>query len=142
MPCGSRWAALHSSVVYGILPNMRIHLLAPASFLALILVGPAVAQERLADLLDDPATRLSRPADRARVVARMAGIEANRRQNARARATLLGLPLRTELPNGRVQEIADFDGNQPLYFTTNNSNAAISTGANLLRTSPYSLSGA
>lgn len=69
-------------------------------------------------------------------------IENTRRENAHARAALLGLPLRSELPNGRVQEIADFDGDRPVYFTTDNANAAISTGANLLRTSPYSLTGA
>ena len=109
---------------------------------ALFFVGPATAQERLADILADPATQLSRPADRARVVARMKGIENTRRQNARARATLLGLPLRTVAANGRIQELADFEGNRPLYFTTNNLNAAISTGANLLRASPYSLNGA
>lgn len=112
-----------------------------ALFLIFALAGPVTAQERLADLLSDPAVQLSRPADRARVVARMAAIENTRRQNARARAALLGLPLRTESPNGRVQEIADFDGERPVYFTTHNVNAAISTGANLLRTSPYSLTG-
>lgn len=40
-----------------------------------------------------------------------------------------------------MQEIADFLDDQPLYLTTQNSAAAISTGANLLRPSPYSLSG-
>ena len=109
---------------------------------ALFFVGPATAQERLADILADPATQLSRPADRARVVARMKGNENARRKNARARATVLGLPLRTVTANGRIQELADFEGNRPLYFTTNNVNAAISTGANLLRVSPYSLNGA
>ena len=96
----------------------------------------------MADLLADPATNLSRPADRDRVVARMAGIENARRQNARARAAARGLPLRIIQPNGRIQEITDFSGDEPVYFTTENANAAISTGANLLRTSPYSLSGA
>ena len=108
-------------------------------FLLVALVHPMVAQESLSDLLSDPATQLSRPADRARVVKRMQEIETTRRQNVRARATLLGLPLRTELPNGRVNEIADFDGDRPLYLSTNNVNAAISSGANLLRTSPYTL---
>ena len=108
----------------------------------LVLVCPASAQERLADLLSDPAIQLSRPADRAQVVARLKGFENTRRQDARARAARQGLPLRTELPNGRVQEIADFNGDRPVYFTTHNVNAAISTGANLLRNSPDSLTGA
>jgi hypothetical protein len=121
---------------------MRFHPYAVAVLSALAFTSQLGAQETLSDLLDDPAVSLSRPADRARVVARMGEIEATRSQNARARATLLGLPLRTEQPNGRVQEVADFrsDG-RPLFRTTHNVNAAISTGADLLRTSPYSLSG-
>ena len=121
---------------------MRCRPFAATAFAFLLLACPAWAQQRLADLLSDPAIQLSRPVDRARVVARMGGIENTRRQNARARATLLGLPVRTQFPNGRVQEIADFNGERPLYLTTSNVNAAISTGANLLRTSPYALSGA
>ncbi len=120
---------------------MRINPSVIALLSALVFAGPVTAQERIADLLADPATQLSRPADRARVVARMAGIENARRQNARARATLLGLPLRTAAANGRIQEIANFEGDHPVYFTSHNVNAAISTGANLLRTSPYSLNG-
>ncbi len=98
--------------------------------------------ESLADLLADPAIRLAHPADRARVVARMAEIENARLQHARDRATAMGLPLRTTLANGRFQEIADIqpDG-RPLYRTTHNVNAAISTGADQLRVSPYSLNG-
>lgn len=121
---------------------MRVHLPALAILSALAFASQSGAQETLADLLADPAVSLSRPADRIRVVTRMGEIEANRRQNARDRATRLGLPLRAEQPGGRIQEIADFhaDG-RPLYRTTHNVNAAISTGANLLRPSPYSLSG-
>jgi hypothetical protein len=104
---------------------------------------PCHAQEpTLADLLADPAVELSRPDDRARVVARLAGIENTRRTNAHARAAQLRLPLRTVFANGRIQELADFDAQgQPLYLATDNANAAISTGANLLRTSPYALNG-
>ncbi|MEO7098770.1 MAG: MBG domain-containing protein [Luteolibacter sp.] len=121
---------------------MRFHPLAIAAVSALIFANRLAAQESLADLLADPTIEFSRPEDRAKVVARMEEIENTRRHNARDRATLLGLPLRTESPNGRVQELADFrpDG-RPLYRTTHNVNAAISTGANLLQTSPYSLSG-
>src|SRR6478752_6854573 len=121
---------------------MRPNPFALAAAAALIFAGSLAAQERLADLLADPATDISRAADRARVVERMSANENTRRQNARAKAAARGLPLRTELPNGRVQEIQDFDGERPIYFTTDNVNAAISTGANLLRTSPYSLTGA
>ncbi len=113
-----------------------------AGLVSLVLAFPLMAQERLADLLSDPTVRLSRPADRAKVVARLQKSDTQRRHNARARASLLGLPLRTVSPNGRIQEIADFNGDRPLYLTTQNVDAAISTGAALLWTSPYSLTGA
>jgi hypothetical protein len=120
---------------------MRPHPSVLAFCLALIASLQADAQDTLADLLADPAISLSRPDDRARIVARMAEIENTRRQNARAKAAAIGLPLRTVQPGGGVLEIADFAGGQPVYRITHNANAAISTGANLLRTSPYSLSG-
>lgn len=109
-------------------------------FFGLSLVG-LNAQERLADLLEAPGVDLSRADDRAAVVAKMAGIENQRRDRARAKAAATGLPLRVERADGRVMEIAEFDGPEPLYFTTHNANAAVSTGANLLRISPYNLSG-
>ncbi len=113
-----------------------------AGLVSLVFAFPLMAQERLADLLSDPTVRLSRPADRARVVARLQKSETKRRQNARDRASLLGLPLRTVSANGRIQEIADFQDGRPVYLTTQNVAAAISTGANRLWTSPYSLTGA
>ena len=121
---------------------MRFPFASLALFWALLLTSPLVGQGSLGDLLDDAVTQLSRPAERALVVARMAEIETTRRQSARARATRLGLPLRSVLPNGRVRELAAFDGARPLYYITDNSNAALSTGVNLLRTAPYSLTGA
>lgn len=101
----------------------------------------AGGQESLADLLQEPGTDLSRPVDRERVSARMAEIQAARRERARAKAMAAGLPVRREFPDGRVIEIESFDGPQPVYHATQNANAAISTGANLLRVSPYSLAG-
>lgn len=120
---------------------LRGHFFLLGTIWALVFAGQVAAAETLADLLADPATQLSRPLDRQRVVARMAEIEGARRQDARTRATLLGLPLRTVMSNGRIQEIAAFDGDRPRYFTTHNVNAAITTGANLLQSSPYTLSG-
>lgn len=102
---------------------------------------PATAQENLADLLQEPGMNLADDAARAQMVGRMARIENNRRDRAQAKAAAAGLPLRSELPNGRVIEIHSFDGPEPVYFTTHNVNAAISTGANLLQSSPYSLNG-
>lgn len=125
-----------------ILPlQMRIHPLLLAAVAVFASGGPLRAQDRLADLLDDPATRLERPADRARVVARMTVLEDTRRQATHDKAKLRNLALRSVLPNGRVQELLDFNGERPIYRTTDNANAAISTAANLLRPPPYSLSG-
>ena len=121
---------------------MRLHLPTSALLWTLLLASPLAGQDSLAELLDDPATQLARPADRARVVKRMAEIETARQQQARDRATQRGLPLRTMLGNGRIHELVAFDGERPRYFTTYNVNAAISTGANLLRAAPYALTGA
>ncbi len=110
----------------------------------LLLPGAALAQgqaqDSLADLLARPGTDLRDEASRKAVVDAVAAAHARRLADARQRATALGLPLRVKRPNGTTQEIADFDGNRPLYHTTHNANAAISTGANLVR-STYSVDG-
>jgi len=94
----------------------------------------------LADLLEATGD-LSVPGNREKVVQQMREIERSRRIETVAEAQKRGLPLRLEHPNGKVQELAGFENGQPLYFTTHNLNAAISTGANVLRLSPYSLQG-
>jgi len=101
---------------------------------------PAGAQESLADLLDQPGANLRDPAARARVVAWARQIEDQRRARAREQAAALGLPLRVRQPDGTVQEIVDFMDGEPVYFTTHNANAAISTAANLARSS-YAIDG-
>ena len=112
-----------------------------AIFLALVSTGITRSQETPADLLSDPTMDPSRPEDRAQLAARVGDLQSRRRENARAFATARGLPIRTVLPDGRIHELVDLEGEKPVYFTTHNANAAISTGANLLRTSPYTLSG-
>lgn len=72
----------------------------------------------------------------------MKTLDADRRNSVREKARQLGLPVRVERPDGTVQQLADFDGDRPIYFTTNNVQAAISTGAQLLQASPYGLDGA
>ena len=57
------------------------------------------------------------------------------------KADQLGIPVRIDAGGGKVSVLHDFRGDQPLYRTTNNRNAAISTGANLLQASPYGLDG-
>jgi subtilisin family serine protease len=72
----------------------------------------------------------------------MKALDEAERNAAIARARELGLPLRRELPDGRVEEVARLDENgQLLYRTTQNVNAAISTAANLVQAAPYNLTG-
>lgn len=95
----------------------------------------------VADVLEG--VDLSAPGERERVASEIRQIEERRRQAGIARAKELGLPERVENPDGTVREIAGVDENgQVLYFVTHNANAAISTGANLLQASPYTLDGA
>ena len=95
----------------------------------------------IADVLED--IDLSVPGAREKAVAEIQAMEEDRKLAGIARARELGLPLRTETPDGTIKEIAGLDENgEPLYFVTYNANAAISTGANLLQAAPYSLDGA
>ncbi len=94
-----------------------------------------------ADLLRD--ADLSDPAVRAFVVARMSEMQEERHEAALAKAERLGIPVRIEGPGRKVSVLYDFRGDRPLYRVTLNANAAISTGANLLRDqgAPYGLDG-
>ncbi len=94
----------------------------------------------IADILEG--IDLSAPGARERAVADIQALEQERKLAGIARAKEIGLPLRVESPDGTIKEIAGVDENgQPVYFITHNVNAAISTAANLLQASPYSLNG-
>jgi hypothetical protein len=85
---------------------------------------------------------MSDPETRAAVVAFMSNREEVRYQAVLAKAELLGIPVRLDGPGHKVSILYDFRGEEPLYRTTLNANAAISTGANLIRqTPPYNLDG-
>ena len=84
---------------------------------------------------------MSDPETRAAVVAFMSNREEVRYQAVLAKAELLGIPVRLDGPSHKVSILYDFRGEEPLYRTTLNANAAISSGANLLYPSPYSLNG-
>ncbi len=78
---------------------------------------------------------LSVPAERAAAVAQIRALQEARKQAAVARARQLGRAVRVERPDGTVQEVAELDeSGELLYLTTHNLSAAISTGADLLRT--------
>ncbi len=85
---------------------------------------------------------MSDPETRAAVVEFMSNREKIRYQAVLAKAKLLGIPVRLDGPGHKVSILYDFRGEEPLYRTTLNANAAISTGANLIRqTPPYNLDG-
>lgn len=99
-----------------------------------------ISSPTLADVLAETGD-LSVPANRARAVERMREIENGRRLAAVSEASRRGLPVRVERPDGTVQELVAFEEGRPVYFTTHNVNAAISTGARALQASPYGLAG-
>lgn len=111
-------------------PFLAIYLCA----LTLLALGTARGQETVADILSEPGINLSDPASRAATSIRIRELSENRRINAQNRAIARGLPTRITRPNGAIEEISDFDGEEPIYFTTHNATAAISTSANLTRT--------
>lgn len=103
--------------------------------------GSPPSASTVADVLIETGD-LSVPENRRRAVERIRGIETKRRSLAAAEARRRGLPLRVERPDGVVQELVAFENGRPVYFTTHNVNAAISSGAAALQTSVYGLSGA
>jgi len=81
------------------------------------------------------------PENRAAVVRELREINQAHRRRAIEQAHRLNLPVREELPDGRVRELMRWENGRPVYYVTYNANAAISTGANLLRTAPYQVDG-
>lgn len=77
------------------------------------------------------------------VVARMSEMEETRYESVLDKAKRLGIPERIDGPGHKVSILHSFDGDRPIYRTTQNVNAAISTGANLIRdgAAPYGLDG-
>jgi hypothetical protein len=84
---------------------------------------------------------LNDPQTRATVVAHMSEVEEARYEAVLQKAELLEIPVRVDGPGNKVSILYDFRGEEPVYRTTMNANAAISSGANLLYPSPYSLNG-
>ena len=84
---------------------------------------------------------MSDPEVRARKVAELHQLEENQKNAVIEKARELGIPLRKEGPGHKVSTLYDIRGDEPLYRSTLNANAAISTGATLLAPAPYSLDG-
>jgi subtilisin-like proprotein convertase family protein len=84
---------------------------------------------------------LSDPAQRAQAATEMAEAEDIRYRAVLAKAEELGIPVRVEGPGNKVSILHDIRPEGPLYRTTLNANAAISSAANLVYPAPYSLNG-
>jgi hypothetical protein len=107
----------------------------------ILTVVPVVgAQDDLSVMIQE-AGDLRKPGNRRSAVESIRNRENFRRADANAAALALGLPLRIERADGHIHELADFVDGMPLYHTTLNENAAISTGADILRVSPYNSDG-
>ena len=99
----------------------------------------AAGSETIPDILKE--VDMADPEARARVVAKMR-LMAERQENAvLEKARQLGVPVRKEGPGHKVSVLYDFRGDEPLYRSTLNINAAISTGANVIAVAPYTLNG-
>ncbi|MFM8718829.1 MAG: hypothetical protein ACKOFH_04740, partial [Chthoniobacterales bacterium] len=84
---------------------------------------------------------LSDPVQRAIAASEMTDAEEARYAAVLAKAEQMGIPVRIEGPAHNVQILYDIRDEGPLYRKTLNTNAAISTGANLLNRTPYNLNG-
>ncbi|MDX9866996.1 MAG: S8 family serine peptidase [Kiritimatiellia bacterium] len=104
------------------------------------LSGPVAAQQIAAVVAD--AEDLGNPVVRRNKVEERARVEQTRRETAEAFARSFGIPVRGQRPNGGAWELTALEGETPLYRMTLNANAAISTGADVLRLAPYHADGA
>ena len=84
---------------------------------------------------------LSDPEQRALAVAEMSEAEEVRYEAVLAKAEQLGIPVRVDGAGNEVSILHDIRGEEPVYRVTQNRNAAISSGANLLYPAPYNLGG-
>ncbi len=97
---------------------------------------------RIGDILGDRSIDWNNPQQRARAVRRIREIEESQFQKARDIARQRGIPERQEFPDGTVIQLVGLDDEgEPFFHQTYNANAAISTGADILRASPYNLDG-
>ncbi len=103
--------------------------------------GGGQPERTIADILEQ-AGSLSDAQVRTEVIQEVRELQRSRRSAALALAAARGLPLRVETPGGKVWELVDSYQDEPIYLTTHNREAAISTGAAALRIAPWSLTGA
>lgn len=110
--------------------------------LCFLILSQAKGQDaRVKQILESSPQGLSSANARSKAVVALKELSTARRTEALERAGSLGLATDWTDSNGRMRSLVRFDGDRPRYYITANANAAISTGANLLQVSPYTLSG-
>ena len=87
---------------------------------------PATTALTPADILSQKLD-LSDPVKRAEVVRQLKEIEDARKKEAWDRAAKMGIPTQGTTPNGGRFELQYFEDGKPVYHSTKNANAAIST---------------
>ena len=133
---------------YGLQSPLHGTLLACCAALVFLVGESRAAPPDKRDEAPDAATIWSRAGDlrllgnRAAVVKKLRETDETLRVRAAARARLLKRPLREVRPDGRVRELMRWEGESPLYYGTLNANAAISTGADRIRSVPHLADGA
>lgn len=134
--------------IYGLQSPLHGTLLACCAALVFLVGESRAAPPDKRDEALDAATIWSRAGDlrllgnRAAVVKKLRETDETLRVRAAARARLLKRPLREVRPDGRVRELMRWEGESPLYYGTLNANAAISTGADRIRSVPHLADGA
>ncbi len=128
------------------LKSTRRRLVSPATiilvFLLEIMTGVAQQMRQSEARVWEEAGDVSIPANRAAVVEKLQLNNQTRKATAVRRARIAGIPLRETRADGGTRELMAWEDEKPLYYTTLNVNAAISTGANLVRQVPYGVDGA
>ena len=129
-----------------IFESTRKRLVSPATmtfvFLLGIMTGVAQQAQQSGARVWAEAGDVSIPVNRAAVVDKLRSIHQIRKSTAERRARLAKIPLRETRLDGGIRELMAWEDEKPLYYTTMNVDAAISTGANLVRQAPYGVDGA
>ena len=99
-------------------------------------------QESINDILNDPRIDWKNPEQRAAAAKRMKAAEDRDLAQAKVIAQQMGIPIREELPDGRVRVVAGLNNQgQLIYHEDKNLNAAISTGADKIQSTPFTIDG-
>lgn len=99
----------------------------------------AGSSRSVADILAN--ADLSIPGVQEEIARQLLAAEEAKRKEVLAKADQLGVPVRISKPNGGSMELAQFEGDTPIYRETHDLNAAISSGASQIQTAPYNLDG-